>query len=141
MNKKLILVVVFAFTLIIAPIQSNAADTNSLATSDTIEAENDSLIQPLSADTYIGWQIASNDSKTRNVTLSKNATISFGVTIASSSARARIGIIDPDGTYHVKSITGAGSFTYTATSAGTHQIYCKNLSTSTFSVGINYSIY
>lgn len=140
MQKKIFIhVLLFVFILNLVPIHSNAS-ASSLLDNNTTEFIDTGVIQPQSVDTYISWKLASDASKTKDVYLSKNATISISVVLSSSSATARVGIIDPDGTYYVKSITGNGSYSFKAPSSGTYQIYCKNTSSVTYTAAINYSI-
>lgn len=135
MNKKILLYTfIMTFVILFAPMQAFATTTNMRALS------NDSIISVQSADTSIVWKLASNDSKTRNVKLSKDQTITVSCTVTSSTSMSRIGIIDLDGTYHVKSIRGGGYYTFTAPSSGTYKIYVKNTSSISLTAVVNYAI-
>ncbi len=135
MNKKTLLyIIVMTFIIIFVPIQAFASTNEIQAIS------NDSIILPQSADTSFSWKLAANAANSKNVYLNKDETILVSALLSSSSYRARIGIIDLDNTYNVKSILGSGSYSFTAPSSGTYKIYCKNTDSATFTVVINYSI-
>lgn len=134
MNKKTILYIAFmALIILFVPIQA-------LASTNIQELSDDMVILPQSLDTSFSWKLKSNESNTKSVYLNKNETITVTAMLSSSSSRSRIGIIDLDNTYNVKSILGAGSYSYTASKSGTYKIYCKNTSSITLTTVINYSI-
>jgi hypothetical protein len=139
--KKNIFICFLLFILILNlfPLHSNASSPNLLENTST-EIINTSMIQIQSADTFISWKLTSNASKTKAINCNKNATITISVILSSSSAKARIGVIDSDDTYHVKSITGSGSYTFKVPSSGSYKIYCKNSSSATYTASISYSV-
>ncbi|KAB1440022.1 hypothetical protein [Candidatus Galacturonibacter soehngenii] len=135
MNKKtLFYTFIMTFVIFFTPIQALATTTNMRAKS------NDDIISVQSADTSIVWKLASNDSKTRKIYLSKDQTITVSCTVTSSTAMSRIGIIDLEDTYHVKSIRGGGYCSFTAPSSGTYKIYVKNTSSISLTAVVNYAI-
>lgn len=140
MQKQLfIFSLLFIFTFNLIPSQVSASASTNLSARETTDLLNTNVILPQSSDTYISWKLASNSFKTRDVYCSKGTTISISVVLSSTSGKARIGVIDPDDTYHVTSITGNGTYTYKVPSSGTYQIYCKNTSSATYTASISYS--
>lgn len=135
MNKKTLLyITLMALVIFIVPIQA-LASTNIIE-----EIGDDFIITPQSADTSISWKLKADQSNTRSVYLEEDDTITVTAVLSSSKLSSRIGIIDMDDTYNVKSIKGAGSLSYTAPETGVYRIYFKNTSGSTISTVINYTI-
>jgi hypothetical protein len=141
MKKNLIitfLLLVFIINLI--PINTFAYNEISQMSISNATISDTSIYFPDSEDTSFSFTLASNASKTRTIICDEDATITVGTVISSPTSRALVGIIDPDGTYHCASIKGYGTFTYTFPSDGSYKIYCKNTSSSSYSVSMNFAI-
>ncbi|PXV96103.1 hypothetical protein C8E03_101736 [Lachnotalea glycerini] len=135
-KNTLITALLIASTITFMPMHSYASSTAFNPGSGSAQE----LYQLNSKDTSIYWRIPSKTAYTKYVSCKAGQTLGVGVTLADSSAKARIGVIDPDGTYHTKSIEGFGFFQYEISSSGTYEIYCKNNDSYDFDVVVNYSL-
>lgn len=91
--------------------------------------------------TTYGWTIRANRAQSsRNFSVSAGQKIYMSSVASPSSARFKMGIIEPNGTLRYVILTGLGSHTFTVASSGSYAIFVQNLTDEQMTVHVNYNV-